>query len=310
MNKSTPYDLVVITGPTATGKTRLAALLAHRVHGEIISADSRQVYRHMDLGTGKDYDDYIIDGGQIPCHLTDIRDPGYKYNVYEYQNDFFRVWEEIRNRGNFPVMCGGTGLYIQAVLDRYKMVHVPPDHKLREQLKGHSLEDLTEILKSFKKLHNKTDTDTVKRAIRAIEIETYYQNHPEIEVELPEMNPLVVGVSVDRETRRQKITKRLEERLNEGMIEEVENLLDKGVTPEDLEYYGLEYKYLSWYVTGRIDYDEMFRQLNIAIHQFAKRQMTWFRGMERRGHKIHWIDGLKPKEENVETIVKWMSKEF
>jgi len=310
MNDSTPYDIVVITGPTATGKTRLAALLAHRINGEIISADSRQVYRHMDLGTGKDYDDYIVDGKQIPCHLTDLRDPGYKYNVYEYQNDFFRVWEEIRNRGNFPVMCGGTGLYIQAVLDRYKMVHVPPDHKLREQLKNHSLEELTEMLASFKKLHNKTDTDTVKRAIRAIEIETYYKNNPEIEVELPEINPLVVGVHVDRESRRQKITNRLKERLNEGMIEEVENLLNKGVTPEDLEYYGLEYKYLTWYVTGKIDYDEMFRQLNIAIHQFAKRQMTWFRGMERRGHKIYWIDGLKPKEENVETIVKWMRKEF
>jgi len=306
MKNETSIDLVVVTGPTASGKTRLAALLADRINGEIISADSRQVYRHMDLGTGKDYEDYIVGGREVPFHLTDIRDPGYKYNVYEYQNDFFRIWNEIKNQGRLPVMCGGTGLYIQAVLDRYKMVHVPPDHALREKLQGKSLEELTEILASFKNLHNQTDTDTVQRAIRAIEIESHYQNHPEIEVQLPDVNPLIVGVDIDRITRRKKITARLKERLENGMVDEVRALLESGVSANDLLYYGLEYKYLTWYLMGKIDYDEMFDRLNIAIHQFAKRQMTWFRGMERRGHKIHWIDGLKSKTENVEMIVSWL----
>lgn len=307
MKNTTPYDLVVITGPTASGKTRLAALLADRTDGEIISADSRQVYRKMDLGTGKDYGDYIVNGKHIPYHLTDIRDPGYKYNVYEYQNDFFKVYDAIRKRERFPIMCGGTGLYIQAVLDRYKMVHVPPNPALREKLKNRSLQELEEILSSFKKLHNTTDTDTVKRAIRSIEIETYYQDHPEIEVELPEVNPLIVGVAIDRETRRQKITKRLKERLAQGMIHEVEQLLEEGIAADDLIYYGLEYKYLTLYVTGQLDYNEMFEKLNIAIHQFAKRQMTWFRGMERRGHKIHWVDAGKSKDETVDTIMNWLN---
>ncbi|MDI3521748.1 MAG: tRNA dimethylallyltransferase [Anaerophaga sp.] len=300
----TPYNLIVITGPTASGKTRLAAHLAHCIDGEIISADSRQIYKKMDLGTGKDYDDYIISGEKIPYHLIDIREPGYKYNVYEYQTDFFKVFEEIKNRKKFPVMCGGTGLYIQAVLDQYKMVHVPPNPQLREQLQDKSLEELTRILEGFKKLHNTTDTDTKKRAIRSIEIETYYQNHPEIEVKLPAVNPLIVGVDIDRDMRRHKITKRLKERLSEGMIEEVKQLIDEGISPEDLMYYGLEYKYITLYVIGKTTYEEMFERLNIAIHQFAKRQMTWFRGMERKGHKIHWIDGTNSIDENVSLIYK------
>jgi tRNA dimethylallyltransferase len=298
----TPYNLIVITGPTASGKTRLAAHLAHRINGEIISADSRQIYKKMDLGTGKDYDDYIINGEKIPYHLIDIREPGYKYNVYEYQTDFFKVFEEIKNRKKFPVMCGGTGLYIQAVLDQYKMVHVPPNPQLRQRLQDKSLEELTRILRGFKKLHNTTDTDTKKRAIRSIEIETYYQNHPEIEVKLPRVSPLIVGVEIDRDMRRHKITKRLKERLNQGMIDEVKQLIDEGISPEDLLYYGLEYKYVTLYVIGKTTYEDMFERLNIAIHQFAKRQMTWFRGMERKGHKIHWIDATNNIDENVSLI--------
>jgi tRNA dimethylallyltransferase len=303
MKETSPFDLVVITGPTASGKTRLASLLASATDGEIISADSRQVYRKMDLGTGKDYDDYIVNGQPIPAHLIDIREPGYKYNVYEYQNDFFGVLKEIQKRNKFPIMCGGTGLYIQAVLDRYKMVHVPPNQELREKLNNKSLEELSQILASFKNLHNTTDTDTVKRAIRSIEIETYYQNHPEIEVELPAINPLIVGVDIDRELRREKITRRLKERLNQGMIEEVEKIIKEGTSAEDLIYYGLEYKYVTRYVTGEISYDEMFSQLNIAIHQFAKRQMTWFRGMERKGHTIHWVNAKRNIDENVKVIL-------
>jgi tRNA dimethylallyltransferase len=306
MQKNIQYDLVVITGPTASGKTRLAASLAYCIDGEIISADSRQVYQNMDLGTGKDYKDYIVEGNKIPYHLIDIRKPGYKYNVYEYQNDFFKVYEEIRKRNKFPVMCGGTGLYIQAVLDQYKMVHVPPNHKLREKLKGQSLDELAKILSKFKKLHNTTDTDTVKRAIRSIEIETYYQNHPEIEVELPQIKSLLIGVEIDRELRRKKITSRLRQRLKEGMIEEVEKLINDGTSPEDLIYYGLEYKYVTRYVTGEISYNEMFERLNIAIHQFAKRQMTWFRGMERKGHNIHWVNAKNDINKNVREIMKMM----
>ena len=302
MQKQSPYNLIVITGPTASGKTQLAAHLAYRINGEIISADSRQVYEKMDLGTGKDYDDYIVNGEKIPFHLIDIRKPGYKYNVYEYQTDFFKAFEDINSRDKFPIMCGGTGLYIQAVLDQYKMVHVPPNPQLREALKDKSLEELSNILKQFKKLHNTTDTDTKKRAIRSIEIETYYQNHPEIEVKLPKVTPLIAGIAIDRELRRKKITKRLKERLKQGLIEEVKGLLETGLSPEDLIYYGLEYKYVTLYITGQMSYDQMFERLNIAIHQFAKRQMTWFRGMERKGHKIHWLDGTNDPDANVEQI--------
>lgn len=296
------YNLVVILGPTASGKTSLAANLARKIDGEVISGDSRQIYRRMDLGTGKDYDDYVVDGVAVPYHLIDIREPGYKYNVYEYQNDFFKAFEEVQSRGNWPILCGGTGMYIEAVLQRFKLIHVPSNPELRKSLENKSLNELEEILASFRILHNSTDTDTKKRAIRAIEIETYYCTHPEIEVELPEVNPLIIGVSIDRDERRRKITARLKQRLESGLIEEVKKLLDEGISADDLIYYGLEYKFVTQYIQGQLTYEEMFEQLNIAIHQFAKRQMTWFRGMERRGFSIEWIDVAIPLSERVSRI--------
>ncbi len=302
------HNLIVIVGPTASGKTSLAAHLAHDINGEVISGDSRQVYKRMDWGTGKDYDDYMVDGTKIPVHLIDIREPGYKYNVFEFQNDFFKVFADVRQRDKWPILCGGTGLYIEAVLQRYKMIHVPANPELREALKDKSLKELEEILAEFRFLHNTTDTDTVKRAIRAIEIETSYDSHPEIVVELPEVNPLIIGVDVDREVRRTKITARLEQRLKSGMVEEVRGLLDEGIAPEDLIYYGLEYKFVTQYVTGQLSYEEMFRQLNIAIHQFAKRQMTWFRGMERRGIPIEWLNASQPMHERVNQIASMLNQ--
>jgi len=297
------YNLIVILGPTASGKTALAAHLARALDGEIISADSRQVYRRMDLGTGKDYADYVVEGQRIPAHLIDIREPGYKYNVYEFQNDFFHVFEDLQKRGKWAILCGGTGLYIEAVLQQYKMIHVPANPALRQALKDKSLAELEEILSEFRILHNSTDTDTHKRAVRAIEIETYYQSHPEIEVQLPEIRPLLIGVDIERDVRREKITRRLQQRLQEGLVAEVEALLAEGLSAEDLIYYGLEYKFVTQYVTGRLSYDEMVTQLNIAIHQFAKRQMTWFRGMERRGIAINWVDVNQPVKERVEKIL-------
>lgn len=297
------YNLIVILGPTASGKTALAAHLARALDGEIISADSRQVYRRMDLGTGKDYADYVVEGQRIPAHLIDIREPGYKYNVYEFQNDFFHVFEDLQKRGKWAILCGGTGLYIEAVLQQYKMIHVPANPALRELLKDKPLAELEEILSEFRILHNSTDTDTHKRAVRAIEIETYYQSHPEIEVRLPEIRPLLIGVDIERDVRREKITRRLQQRLQEGLVAEVEALLAEGLSAEDLIYYGLEYKFVTQYVTGRLSYDEMVTQLNTAIHQFAKRQMTWFRGMERRGIAINWVDVNQPVKERVEKIL-------
>lgn len=297
------YNLIVILGPTASGKTALAAHLARALDGEIISADSRQVYRRMDLGTGKDYADYVVEGQRIPAHLIDIREPGYKYNVYEFQNDFFHVFEDLQKRGKWAILCGGTGLYIEAVLQQYKMIHVPANPALRELLKDKPLAELEEILSEFRILHNSTDTDTHKRAVRAIEIETYYQSHPEIEVQLPEIRPLLIGVDIERDVRREKITRRLQQRLQEGLVAEVEALLAEGLSAEDLIYYGLEYKFVTQYVTGRLSYDEMVTQLNTAIHQFAKRQMTWFRGMERRGIAINWVDVNQPVKERVEKIL-------
>jgi tRNA dimethylallyltransferase len=302
------HNLIVIVGPTASGKTSLAAHLAHDIDGEVISGDSRQVYKRMDWGTGKDYDDYVVNGTTIPAHLIDIREPGYKYNVFEFQNDFFKVFEDVQQRGKRPILCGGTGLYIEAVLQGYKMIHVPANPDLRESLKDKSLQELEEILAEFRFLHNTTDTDTVKRAIRAIEIETYYASHPEIEVKLPEINPLIIGVDVDREVRRTKITARLEQRLKSGMVEEVRGLLEEGIAPEDLIYYGLEYKFVTLYLTGALSYEEMFRQLNIAIHQFAKRQMTWFRGMERRGISIEWLNASLPMPERLEQITSLLNQ--
>ncbi|HQB69352.1 MAG TPA: tRNA (adenosine(37)-N6)-dimethylallyltransferase MiaA [Paludibacteraceae bacterium] len=296
------YNIITILGPTATGKTQLATALAARIKGEIISADSRQIYRGMDIGTGKDLSDYMVDGKLIPYHLIDIVDAGYKYNLFEYQRDFLKAFELITNRGHMPILCGGTGLYIEAVLNGYKLLAVPNNQLLRDQLATKTLKELTSILSQYKTLHNKTDVDTVKRAIRAIEIEEYYQTHAEEAVNYPTLKPLIIGVGLNREARRDKITKRLKARLEEGMIDEVTMLLEKGIHPNDLIYYGLEYKFVTNYLLGKLTYDELFSQLEIAIHQFAKRQMTWFRGMERRGFTICWIDALKSMDAKLAEI--------
>ena len=297
-------DLITILGPTASGKTPLAAALAQRIGGEILSADSRQVYRRKDIGTGKDLSDY----GEVPYHLIDICEPGTKYNLFQYQQDFFDAYEDIRRRGVQPILCGGTGLYIEAVLKGYHLSPVPQNQPLRDSLEGRSLDELTEMLRELKAksgsvMHNTTDVDSCQRAIRAIEIETYNLEHPMPLRELPPIPSTIIGVNIDRELRREKITRRLKARLDEGMIDEVRQLLDSGIPADDLIYYGLEYKFLTEHIIGRLTFDEMFRQLEIAIHQFAKRQMTWFRGMERRGFTIHWIDATLPTEKKVEQIL-------
>lgn len=304
----TNYDLITILGPTASGKTPLAAALARDLGTEIISGDSRQVYRRMDLGTGKDLADYVIDGQNIPYHLIDIVEPGTKYNVFEYQRDFLAAYEEIHKKGMTPILCGGTGMYIESVLRGYRLIPVPENPELRASLEGKSLEELTERLKTYKELHNTTDVDTPKRAIRAIEIEEYYKSQPIEERSFPAINALVVGVDIDRELRREKISRRLKQRLDDGMIDEVRALLDEGISADDLIYYGLEYKFLTQHVLGELTYNEMFRQLEIAIHQFAKRQMTWFRGMERRGIKIQWLDATMRMEEKVKSIKLLLDK--
>ncbi len=292
-------NLIVILGPTATGKTKFAASLAAQIDGEIISADSRQIYRRMNLGTGKDYSDYYIGDKFIPYHLIDIHEPGYRYNVFEYQQDFVNVFTQIQAKGNIPILCGGTGMYIDAVAKGYKLITVPVNKELREELQDKSLQELEEILTTYRKLHNRTDTDTKKRAVRAIEIEAYYSFHNESNPDYPEIHPIYFGLYCDREIRRERITNRLYSRLKNGMIEEVKHLLDEGLTPEDLIYYGLEYKYITLYLTGKLDYESMVQKLNIAIHQFAKRQMTWFRKMEKEGITIQWIDSELPLREKI-----------
>lgn len=304
--------MITILGPTASGKTSVAARLAAEIGGEIVSADSRQVYRRMDIGTGKDLDDYEVknENGEVtnvPYHLIDIREPGTKYNLFEYQQDFYDVYQDIRRRGAVPILCGGTGLYIEAVLKGYKLSPVPQNQELRDSLEGKPLNELTEMLKGLKEkngsnMHNTTDVDSCQRAIRAIEIETYNLEHPTPRRELPPVESLIIGIDIDREERRAKITRRLKARLEEGMVEEVKALLDEGIPADDLIYYGLEYKFLTEYLTGVASYGEMTNRLEIAIHQFSKRQMTWFRGMERRGFKIHWIDAMLPMEEKIEKI--------
>ena len=296
--------MITILGPTASGKTPVAARLAAEIGGEVISADSRQVYRRMDIGTGKDLEDY----GSVPYHLIDICEPGTKYNLVEYQQDFFDAYQDIQSRGAVPILCGGTGLYIEAVLKGYHLSPVPQNQALRDSLEDKSLGELTEMLVKLKtqngsNMHNTTDVDSCQRAIRAIEIETYNLEHPTPRRELPPVDSLIIGIDIDRELRREKITRRLKARLDHGMVEEVRALLDEGIPAEDLIYYGLEYKFLTEYLTGQLSYDEMFQRLEIAIHQFAKRQMTWFRGMERRGFKIHWISATLPMEEKIAQIL-------
>lgn len=297
------YDILAVVGPTACGKTSLAVDLALSIDGaEIISADSRQVYRGMDIGTGKDIAEYTRDGVTVPSHLIDIVDAGEKYNLFEFQRDFLVAYEDIKARGSFPIMCGGSGLYVESVLKGYRLLPVPENPVLRAELEEKSLEELTAILATYKQLHNNTDTDSKKRAIRAIEIEEYYLSCPVEERSFPRLNALVVGMSVDREIRRERISRRLRERLEQGMVDEVRALLDSGVTSEQLVYYGLEYKFLTLYLTGAMEYDEMVRALEIAIHQFAKRQMTWFRGMEKRGVPIRWVDASLERGQVVEQI--------
>ncbi len=306
--------MITILGPTASGKTTLAAHLAAKTGAEIISADSRQVYRGMDIGTGKDLADYVVDGKKIPYHLIDICEPGTKYNLFRYQEDFLNAYEDIRNKGVKPILCGGTGLYIEAVLKGYSLSPVPQNAELRERLAGKTLEELTAMLVELKKktgstMHNRSDVDTAQRAIRAIEIEEHNLNNPMPERECPPIDSLIIGVDIDRDERRRKITNRLKARLEDGMVEEIQGLLRRGIPAEDLIYYGLEYKFVTEYVTGKLTYDEMFRQLEIAIHQFAKRQMTWFRGMERRGFHIHWLDASKPIDDKVMAIMELTDKQ-
>lgn len=283
--------------------------MACRIDGEIISGDSRQIYRRMDLGTGKDLADYTVNGKEIPYHLIDIAEPGYKYNVFEYQRDFLTAYEKTLSNGRTPILCGGTGLYVESILKGYRLQPVSENKELRASLEGKSLAELTEILKGYKQLHNTTDVDTAKRAIRAIEIEEYYKTHEYDDLlAFPKFESLVIGVDIDRESRRRRISERLKTRLEEGMVDEIKQLLESGVAPDDLIYYGLEYKYLTNYVIGKTTFDEMYAELEIAIHQFAKRQMTWFRGMERRGFKIHWIDFHLPMEEKVNAILDLVRK--
>ena len=301
--QNSKYNLITVLGATAGGKTSLAVNLAYELNSEIISADSRQVYRGMDIGTGKDIEEYEIEGKKIPHHLLDILDAGEKYNVFLYQKDFLKAFEDVKNKGKLPILCGGTGMYIEAVLKGYKLIQVPDNLELRKKLEDKSLEELTQILASYKKMHNSSDVDTKKRAIRAIEIEDYYRDNPKFTDDYPKINSLLIGVKFDRNSRRRRITQRLKQRLDEGMVEEAQKLLDSGVPAETLIYYGLEYKFLTLYLTKQISYDEMVEKLNTAIHQFAKRQMTWFRRMEKNGFKIHWLDGYAPMNEKIERVL-------
>ena len=301
--------MITILGPTASGKTDIATHLAAELSAEIISADSRQVYRRMDIGTGKDLADYVVDGKRVPYHLIDIVEPGTKYNLFEYQRDFLEAYNDIRSRGKNVILCGGTGLYIESVLKGYRLIPVPENKALRHKLEGKSLLELTSILERLKaennsNMHNSTDVDTSKRAIRAIEIEMAYKEAHIEERTFPKIDNVIIGVGIDRDLRRMKITRRLDQRLQDGMVDEVKSLLDSGIPADDLIYYGLEYKFVTEYILGKSTFEEMHRSLEIAIHQFAKRQMTWFRGMERRGFTIHWIDAADSMEEKINEIKK------
>jgi len=301
------FDMVTILGPTASGKTEVADNLALKIKGENISADSRQIYREMNLGTGKDLEEYQVNGVDVPYHLIDIAEAGYQYNVFEYQRDFLKVYQSFKGKGSFPVMCGGSGMYLEAILKGYRLIQVPVNEERRSELQLLSLDELTQILKRYKSINNTSDTENKKRAIRAIEIEEFCLVHPETDLSFPAINSLIVGVKYDRDSRRKRITARLKQRLDNGMIDEVKNLIDKGLKPDDLTYYGLEYKYLTLYITGKLTYNEMFEGLNTAIHQFAKRQMTWFRKMERDGFEIKWLDGYMPVNEKTDKIISWLN---
>jgi tRNA dimethylallyltransferase len=304
----TTNQLITILGPTASGKTTFATHLAyHLKNTEIISADSRQIYKGMDIGTGKDLSDYIINNTQVPYHLIDIREAGDKYTLFDYQHDFHAAYQDILSREKTPILCGGTGLYIESVLKGYHLPDVPPNAELRESLEEKSLEELTHILSQYKKLHNSTDTDTKKRVIRAIEIADFLSKQEADACEYPPIDNIIIGIDINREARREKISTRLTNRLDEGMIDEVKYLIDNGVHPDDLIYYGLEYKFVTQHVLGQLSFEEMRSQLEIAIHQFAKRQMTWFRGMERRGFTIHWIDAGLPMEKKLKWAYSFLS---
>lgn len=300
------YDMLAVVGPTACGKTSLAVELALALHGEVLSADSRQVYRGMDIGTGKDLNEYMRDGVAVPVHMVDIVDAGEKYNLFEFQRDFLHAYEKIRSKGSLPIMCGGSGMYVESVLRGYRLIPVPENTALRNELANKTLDELTAILATYKKLHNNTDTDTVKRAIRAIEIEEYYTKIPVGEREFPKIRTLTVGLDVSREVRRERISRRLHARMEQGLVEEVERLLASGLTAEQLIYYGLEYKFVTLYIKGELTRKQMIDELEIAIHQFAKRQMTWFRGMERRGINVKWVDTTLPISSQVEIIKQWL----
>ncbi len=297
-------SLITVLGPTATGKTFFATNLASRIDGEIISADSRQVYKNMDIGTGKDISDYVVNGSKIPYHLIDIVDAGYSYNVFEYQKDFLTAYNDINNRNKFPILCGGTGMYIEAVLKGYKLIKVPVNKNLRQELELKTKDELIITFKKFKTPHNVSDLNSKKRLIRAIEIEDYHTKNPEIDTSYPDINSLIFGIKYEREIIKKRITHRLKTRLEHGMIDEVKNLLNKGISADHLIYYGLEYKFVTNYLLGNLSYNEMFNKLNIAIHQFSKRQMTWFRRMERNGFKINWIDGNIPINEKIDAALK------
>ncbi len=298
------YDLLTILGPTAVGKTAVAAQVAAYMGGEILSGDSRQVYRGMDIGTGKDLDDYTVNGTAVPYHLIDIVDAGEKYNVHQYQKDFFAAYKDIRRRGKAPILCGGSGMYIDAVINSYALPEVPANEPLRAELEQKSDDELAALLQSLKELHNITDTGSRKRTIRAIEIAAYFDEHPRQHAEHPAVNALLIGLTLPVAQRRQRITERLHARLQNGLVEETERLLQNGIPPENLLYYGLEYKFTTRYLTGQLSYEQLTEQLNTAIHQFAKRQMTWFRGMERKGADIYWIDAALPMPEKVSRILE------
>jgi tRNA dimethylallyltransferase len=303
LKKTEPtHDLIVITGPTASGKTRLAAELAHSLEAEIIGADSRQVYKNMDIGTGKDMADYVVDGQLVPVHIVDMVEAGYEFNVFEFQEEFFKAFNHLRKRQKQAIMCGGTGLYIEAALADYKMVKVPNNPPLRKKLEDMAHQELVDMLASMRPLHNTTDVTLRERLIRAIEIESYQKLNGDKKQSVPAFSHIIFAIDFPREIIRERITQRLKSRIESGMIDEVQRLLKSGIKPEQLIYYGLEYKYLTLYVTGEITYTEMFNKLNTAIHQFAKRQMTWFRRMEKNGFIINWIDGTLDNSKKIEII--------